>query len=278
MNSTEYRETVIPTGDSGPFGILTSPVDNQRETGVIILNSGLLHRVGPSRLCVDLCRGLAKLGFVAARIDVSGKGDTPRRRSVEAMDSLLLDFDLCAQALQQKASISRFIVIGLCSGADDAFLIASQRESVSGMVMLDGYAARTWRYYLRNYLPKLFSINLWIRIPGRLIGGLVQLLRSEKVDEKLLRMEDIRIFPPVNVARTGFESMSTHLESCLCVYTSAAQSYYNYEGQLQEKFASFAPSRGVQEEYFPSAKHTYPLAQHRKWVIDTICEWSGSFD
>lgn len=277
MSSVEYRESVIQTGDSDLFGIVSSPIDAQRETAVIVLNSGLLHRVGPSRLYVNLCRSLAQHGFVSARIDVSGKGDTPRRRSVEAMESLLLDFDICCQALQQNSSVTRFIVIGLCSGADDAYWIASQRKTVSGIAMLDGYAARTWRYYLRHYSSRLFHAAPWIRIPGRLNARLMRLLETKKSDEDLVQMRDIRNLPTVKVARSHFASMSTHLESCLFVFTSASHSYYNYEGQLQEKFPTLAPSRGVQEEYIPAARHTYPLAEHRKWVVDTICKWSSSF-
>jgi len=278
LSQPAFRETILPTGDSGPFGLLTSPVDSPRKTGIVILNSGLLHRVGPSRLFVTLCREFAELGFVAARIDVSGKGDTPRRRRVDATDALLEDFDACAEALRQEAAIHRIIVVGLCSGADDAYLIASKRTNVSGIIMLDGYAARTWRFFVRKFSAKLFRVNRWKRIPARMMASAAHVFNKMKADRNAPRMEDIRSFPSAAEARAQFESMSAHLESCLCVYTSAARRYYNYQGQLQQKFPSLAPSRGVREEYIPSAKHTFPLAQHRRWVVDTICEWVATFD
>ncbi len=208
MSKLSYHEKILSASDGRPFGIVANPVSDRRETGVILLNSGLLHRVGPSRLYVTLSRRLAELGFVAARIDVAGKGDTPRRLTGDAKESLLLDYDQCCQAIQNQSGICSFILIGLCSGADDAFSIATERKNVAGMVMLDGYAARTWRYFLRHYSSRMFQLEPWLRIPGRLRNRTMQLLGRAEINEGELRMREIRNFPSVRVAQQFFAAIS----------------------------------------------------------------------
>ena len=57
-------------------GILTEP-DADFDPGrpcFVLLNAGLVHRVGPGRTSVQLARRLADLGFASLRFDHTGKG------------------------------------------------------------------------------------------------------------------------------------------------------------------------------------------------------------
>ena len=78
MQGILNNETPIQMGKSGAlFGILTR-ASASREIGVLILNAGLLHHVGPFRLHVLLARLLGERGFTTLRMDQSGKGARPR--------------------------------------------------------------------------------------------------------------------------------------------------------------------------------------------------------
>ena len=57
------KEKAILFGDGkGLLGILTEPQGSSADLGVVILNSGLLHRMGPNRLHVKMnSRGLIRL-------------------------------------------------------------------------------------------------------------------------------------------------------------------------------------------------------------------------
>ncbi len=56
-------------------GIISDPfVDPNNRPAVIILNSGLLHGVGPNCLHVKIARKLASVGFVVLRFDLFGIG------------------------------------------------------------------------------------------------------------------------------------------------------------------------------------------------------------
>ena len=74
-------EEPVLLGKSGSLaGIITDPPAHAREASrpaVILLNAGLVHRVGPGRLYVRLSRRLAAHGFVVVRFDLSGIGDSP---------------------------------------------------------------------------------------------------------------------------------------------------------------------------------------------------------
>src|SRR5262245_43008918 len=46
---------------------------------VVLLNAGIVHRVGPNRMHVLLARALAAAGISSLRFDMSGIGDSPSR-------------------------------------------------------------------------------------------------------------------------------------------------------------------------------------------------------
>ena len=49
--------------------IVSLPDDKPNNTGVILLNAGLVHRMGPFRLNVNLARKLAAENFIVMRLD-----------------------------------------------------------------------------------------------------------------------------------------------------------------------------------------------------------------
>jgi hypothetical protein len=271
-------ERPLLMGANGIFGIIAEPGAGRRRTGVILLNSGILHRVGPSRLYVLLGRRLAELGFVTARIDISGKGDTSRRHNLTSEQSLLQDYDDVCHVLGSRFGIERLIAIGLCSGADDAFTIASARDNLAGLVFLDGYAARTFRYYVRHYGSRALRIGPWLSLARKVWWRMAGSMGNTATHDYDLSMAEIRNFPGRTEANLRFAHIAANCERCLCIYTSASQSYYNYEGQLQHGFPSFRPKAGLREVYLPAARHTFPLAHHRMLVIDGICGWAGDFE
>ena len=79
------RERVITIGQPKPlFGILCEPENYaNKKIAVILLNSGVMHRVGSSRISVKIAREISeKNGLASLRFDFSGVGDSPPRRSV----------------------------------------------------------------------------------------------------------------------------------------------------------------------------------------------------
>jgi hypothetical protein len=80
------REKVVRFGREAKLvGILSEPqgaAGSAREPMVLLVNSGILHRVGACRFHVRLARRLAEDGVSALRFDFSGIGDSERAATI----------------------------------------------------------------------------------------------------------------------------------------------------------------------------------------------------
>jgi pimeloyl-ACP methyl ester carboxylesterase len=138
-------EQVVALGPAGGLcGVFTpagsSPFDGSTdlECGVLLLNAGVVHRVGPNRLYVRLARSLAQLGFPVLRFDFSGVGDSParsdnpffERRAVEEVQQAM-------EWMSRQHGCARFVLIGLCSGAEIAFKTACQDSRVAAAALIN---------------------------------------------------------------------------------------------------------------------------------------------
>ncbi len=77
--------------DRSLVGILTENGDadfpgKNELTGVLLLNAGLIHHIGPSRIYVKIARMLASMGFIVLRFDFSGIGDSGPRKDKLPVD------------------------------------------------------------------------------------------------------------------------------------------------------------------------------------------------
>src|SRR5690606_5668052 len=132
-------------------------------------NAGLVHRMGPYRLHVQMARRLAAQGYVVLRFDQSGLGDStlsPRVSDNRKRDELAAALDLVAR----ETGVARFVLGGLCSGADDAFNLAPLERRVVGLMLLDGVGYPTRGHQIRHYLPRLLSPLRVLRYLCRRLG------------------------------------------------------------------------------------------------------------
>ena len=121
------RETACRFGDGGYlFGIHCQPMSGecQRPT-VVFFNSGVVHRVGPNRLYVELSRNLAASGFATFRCDIEGIGDSvlrgPGRENHPYPDTANRDAGVVLRYLIEHFGSVEFVLMGLCSGAYTSF-------------------------------------------------------------------------------------------------------------------------------------------------------------
>jgi hypothetical protein len=77
------EEAILFGTQSSLVGVITDPPvarQGRRLPAFLLLNAGLVHRVGPNRLHVKIARMLAAMGYVVCRFDFSGVGDSSVRR------------------------------------------------------------------------------------------------------------------------------------------------------------------------------------------------------
>lgn len=105
---------------------------------VILLNAGLVHRVGPNRVYVKVARRLAQSGIVVFRFDRSGLGDSAVRSDhLPADESAILETKEAMDYLSTSRGIERFVLMGICSGAEISAQTACSDDRVAGAILVN---------------------------------------------------------------------------------------------------------------------------------------------
>lgn len=276
------RERALRFGKTATMvGILTQPdLDVRRNDvpAVVLLNSGILHHVGASRLYVQIARCLAGHGYTSLRFDFSGVGDSePRRDSLPFEESAIVEAREAMDYVSGVAGTSDFVLMGLCSGADMSYFTALRDERVIGIAQLDAFVYRTPGWYLRQYGPKIVSLSAWINAVERRIAPLVNRLKGiepSATSEDFVAPEYRRIFPPKHTVERGLVQLAargTHLFFCF----TGDEEQIAYREQYEESFGSVDFGGRIHVEYLPEADHTFTGIHEQAKVVRLIAEWCG---
>ena len=163
------------------FGVLTSPAPGQSDADRPVVIT-MVHRLGPNRNYVRMARELAALGFSVLRLDLSGRGDsmveTPEEEENPYPARTLADVRDAMDFLEKKISAKRFIVAGLCSGADLALQCSLDDPRVVGLVMIN---PRTFAHYDIPTLETLLRSQELGKFMGKFLDkkNWLKLLRGE---------------------------------------------------------------------------------------------------
>jgi pimeloyl-ACP methyl ester carboxylesterase len=106
--------------------------------GVILLNPGIVHRVGPGRIYVKIARALAAEGFLSLRFDFSGIGDSGVRQDHLPFEKSAADEAREAMdCLRSIRGVDNFILLGGCSGAEVALRTAGYDSRVRHAILIN---------------------------------------------------------------------------------------------------------------------------------------------
>jgi pimeloyl-ACP methyl ester carboxylesterase len=278
------REKVLRFGvGRGLSGIVSEPSAEEAVAGapaVVILNSGILHHVGASRLYVQMARRLAREGHHVLRFDFSGIGDSEARKdSLPFVESAPVETREAMDLLQQKYGVDRFILAGLCSGADMAFKVAGQDERVVGMASMDPYAYRTRGYYLRRYGPKLLNPMAYVAsYRGRKRNAeLARMRASAEFQEQYTAPEYRRVFPPREVVEQQLRALLERDVRILHVFSDGQPEHINHGAQYARAFPSLDFRDRLTVEYIRYAEHTFTELGDQKRVVDVVSRWARAF-
>lgn len=136
------KETALLFGPSRSLvGIVSEPAEPRQadsRPAVLLLNAGLVHRVGPQRIYVKMARHLTILGFTVLRFDFSGIGDSKARRDhLPFVDSSVAETCAAMDWLHRLRGVERFMVIGICSGAAVSFATACRDSRIVGVLLIN---------------------------------------------------------------------------------------------------------------------------------------------
>jgi len=286
MTAVTYgREKGVRFGASASLvGVLTEAAPGTSSNGlpaVIFLNSGILHRVGSCRLHVRLGRAFSAAGFHSLRFDLSGIGDSDQRRdSLPFEESAVVETREAMDYLQKVKGVQRFILIGLCSGADMAHETAVKDERVAGMVLIDAWAYKTLAYQIHRIAPQITNLSVW----KNAIAVRWRELRAEKGEIGRLCVPSssgveyevpkyVRVFPPRERVEKDLKALVGRQVRMYNIWTGGLPEY-NHQGQHAATFGSVRFGDLLREEWIADADHILTGLNHQRRIIDSAVEWA----
>ena len=288
------KEEVILVGKSESLvGIATFPdatPANERLPAILLLNSGILHRVGPNRLYVKLARNLAQLGFSVVRFDFSGIGDSDLRDDGRHLQTRWIDeVQHVMDSLSSAWGVSSFGLIGICSGATISFKTACVDSRVTGAVLInpqdhlhDGtddslstqiservtaqhnwrialfssLRGKKWRKALRgevNYRGVAKSLGVQLRDLFR--GGTTSTPERSKIELALsnLRKEGVRVLHVYSEGDIGFDYLKM---------------------MMGDRITRLRARDDLEIEIIPGANHSFTLLDNQKALLESVRSWA----
>lgn len=248
-------------------GVVGLPPVIDNGVGVILLNAGMVYRIGPFRLHVDLARRLNELGYPTLRFDMSTVGDSGASgKMLTRPEQVVADVGDAMDLLHQQTGGHRFVLFGLCSGAQNAHSAAYADPRVAGAFFLDGYGHRTLGQRLRHYLPRLMKASVWKQWITRKHGP-----AGPRAPEPAFVVEPL----PSKVVRSQLTAMLARGLKLDFVYSGGVSRYFNHIRQFRECFGRLADDPGVSVSYFQETDHTYVLSGDRRRLLDHVAQWMG---
>jgi alpha-beta hydrolase superfamily lysophospholipase len=261
----------ILTRAAGPSGRTDAPA-------IVIFNTGIMHRVGHHRMYVTMSRALASAGYTVLRFDFSGIGDSPPATDGRSpLDTCLADIREVLDTLERDRQASRFILAGLCSGANHAVLYAHTDPRVAGLVLLDPTIPPTPRFYWHYILERLTNWRNWMSVlTGR--SGVIRLFltqtwhRTRPQQSAAITLQNLQFSP--HLERCYREAVENGVQM-LVVFT-ADSTRQTYREQLLEAFPRVPFKDQLRLELFKGSDHLFIREEERSRLTALINDWADS--
>lgn len=284
----DIRERVVRFGaEDGLAGILTTHrTAIEGLPFVVLVNAGIVHRVGPDRLYVDLARSLALQGYKVLRFDLAGLGDSeamPGTLSLE--ESAVHDILTAMNHLAATRGATRFVLGGLCSGANYSLLASFRDARVVGALLIDPTVGRTRRSMAVHIARRLFNLStlrdlLTFRhsVYRHGLGG----PRSVAVAQAAAGQRGQRTERPAQPAHLNayiLASMNDVIArgiQLMMVFTGGVNHVYNYERQLYDLLPGIDFRNQLRLIYMPDTDHTVSDTAGRRRLMDAASDWMPS--
>jgi pimeloyl-ACP methyl ester carboxylesterase len=285
--------------DDRLVGLVTRPRVGAGPVGVVLVNAGVIHRVGPHRSAVKLARAIAPDGFTVLRFDLSGVGDSrpataARSYHAQAVEDIRAALDLLGRQYQ----VREVVLFGICSGAVHALATALADDRVTGLVMVDGPAYPTWKtpletaWALARTLPPGALARRLLRQGVRWLVQWPGTRRAAEDDLWLMadaRATDAGDTPPATGRDERHPPPGTPLDKAAfrrvmqalvargtrvyLIYSGSVRATYGYADQMRDTYGHPSFLRHVQLDFFPTLDHTLTTLEGQRTIERAVRQW-----
>lgn len=284
-----YREETLCFGpEARLIGTITQPADRPAlpgsQPGLILLNAGMLPRVGPHRLNVELARTAAAKGLTAIRFDLPGLGDsgfTSSRLSHEDQTRAAIE-DAMALLAATPFAPERFLIAGLCSGADAGFQMAQNDPRIVGLFMMEPY-------YFPNRFSRMFRTlrrvreyglrRAVIRIAQKLgIAGAPHASNESSALPLPAPEETVRQAPSPARFAHDLEVLLKRGVNIRLVYANTLMGRYDLRHHHHHIFSRLGQPAHFAVEMVPHTDHVFTRIEARRHLIRGMAAWLQHFE
>jgi pimeloyl-ACP methyl ester carboxylesterase len=298
------RERVVLFGERETLvGVIAEPTlaeQNRRLPAVILLNAGLIHRIGPHRLYVKIARALANIGFVVLRFDFSGTGDSQAREDHLPFEQSGVDEAQEAMTYLTKATgVERFLLMGHCSGAGFSFVTACKDPRVTAAVLMNPQGgneewtaydrSRKLAQYYANYYGKaaLFDPQRWLKLlAGKsdyrsIARNVFQIMIWNRISALIFRFKKVSLGHRDLLQSTGqtirldrdLRLLAERDVRLLFVYSEGNSGLDYIRAAFGSELDRLLAANKLTLEVIPQSDHLFTLLDSQQRVLEVLQGW-----
>jgi pimeloyl-ACP methyl ester carboxylesterase len=278
MNQKISEQAVLFGGRTSLVGIVTRVVSaaSAVRPAILILNTGIIHRVGHHRMFVSMSRALAAVGYTVLRFDFSGIGDSdPRDDGLSPVDACMAEINEALDWLERDGKASRMILVGLCSGADHAVLYGHTDPRIVGLVLMDPSIPPTLRYYVHYIGQRLKQASSWFNLlsgRSRALRTLIRLKLHIAQPKWIARRHPLQNRVPRQTVEGHYQDSVDKGIEILAIFTEET-TRQTYREQMIEALPNVTFGDRLRLEFFPGSDHTFGLESDRIRLTQLILQW-----
>lgn len=265
------NEQALQLGPQGHLvAIWTPPEGRPRPVAVLLLNAGVIHRVGAHRTSVKLARRLAGDGYGCLRFDFGGVGDSRvERGAADFRTQAVREIGVVLDAIQAEHGIGAFALVGICSGAAHAQAAALADSRIRGVFLIDGYMHPSWRGRA-HFAGRMLRAYGWAGAAGRV---------ARHVGERVHRGVAGRAPAADGLQRSRAEFAADMQQlvgrgvQVALMFTGSVLEVFAYPQQLRHGFPGQPWVDRVRCLFEPGVDHTLTLRASQQLLIERVRAW-----
>lgn len=253
-----------------------------KSTGILLLNAGVIHRMGPHRINVKLARHLAAQGFTVMRLDLSGLGDSlnadrPQSFEQQAVEDLRAAMD----QLQRLSPVTRFALAGICSGAQHGVATALQDDRLSALWMMDIHTYPTPRTHWVRAKRQLrqapvATLRGWTL---RVLRALIPKTRPVATKESIAPLDDNPYGRPSKEAfAADIQALLMKKVRLQLVFSNGVFWRHNYPAQWRDAFKAHGAVAQVPNELLLDVDHTASTLHAQRQLVASVSRFAAQLD